>query len=125
MIDTVMSWLPLHHDMGLVGGLLFPIYWKVPTYLLSPMAFISRPVTWLWATHKYRATYSVAPTFAYGIAFRKIPDWELEGLDLSTWRLAFIGAEPIDAETARGWRLSRRSGDPRRAPNATTERRHQ
>jgi|GEM_PF-117731 len=101
--DVLLSWLPLHHDMGLVGGLLFAIYWRIPTYLLSPIAFISRPVTWLWAIHRFRATYSVAPNFAYGIAFRKIPDWELTGLDLSSWRLAFIGAEPIDAETARGF----------------------
>lgn len=102
-LDTVISWLPLHHDMGLIGGLLFPIFFRVPTYLLTPREFVMRPAIWLWAIHKYRATYSVAPTFAYAIAFRKIPERELEGLDLASWRLAFIGAEPIDAETARGF----------------------
>ena len=101
--DRLLSWLPLYHDMGLVGNLLFPLYWKIPSFVLSPLSFVTRPVSWLKALDFFKATYAVAPTFAYTISFRKIPDWELEGLDLSHWRLAFIGAEPIDADTAQGF----------------------
>ncbi len=96
--DRVVSWLPLHHDMGLVGGLLFPLYWKVPTYLMSPLNFVAQPSSWLWAIHRYHATMTVGPNFAYSVLVKRAPDWELTGLDLSTLRLAFCGAEPIDSK---------------------------
>lgn len=101
--DSLLSWLPLYHDMGLVGNLLFPLYWNIPSYVFTPLSFVTRPVSWLKAMHHFKATYSVAPTFAYTIAHKKIHDRELEGIDLSSWRLAFIGAEPIDSETAKGF----------------------
>ncbi len=95
-LDRVMSWLPLHHDMGLVGGLLFPLYWKVPTFLMSPLAFVAQPASWLWAIHRFHCTMTVAPNFAYSVLVKRAQEGELSGLDLSTLRLAFCGAEPID-----------------------------
>jgi acyl-CoA synthetase (AMP-forming)/AMP-acid ligase II len=94
--DRVVSWLPLHHDMGLVGALLFPLFWNIPTHIMSPLAFLRRPVSWLRAVHALRGTMTVAPTFAYALCARKIPDSQLRGLDLSSLRVAFCGAEPID-----------------------------
>ncbi len=101
--DSLLSWLPLYHDMGLIGNLFFPLYWHIPVFVLSPMSFVGRPVSWLKAIQHYGATYSVAPSFAYSVAYRKISDKDLANLDLSCWRLAFIGAEPIQAETAKGF----------------------
>lgn len=101
--DRVVSWLPLHHDMGLVGGLLFPLYWRIPTYVMTPVTFVMSPSTWLRAIHQFRATYSVAPNFAYRLCLKRIPERELAELDLSCWRRAFNGAEPIDPETVRGF----------------------
>ena len=101
--DSGLSWLPLHHDMGLLGGLFFPLYWKIPTYILSPLSFIMRPSSWFRAMSHFKATYSMGPTSAYGIAFRKIPEGELEGVDLSVWRCALVGAEPVDAATVKGF----------------------
>ncbi len=97
--DRMVSWLPLHHDMGLVGGLLTSIYCAAETWLMPPMAFLARPVTWLEAITAFRATLTVAPTFAYGLCARKVPEKQLQGLDLSSLRLAYIGAEPIDHGT--------------------------
>lgn len=101
--DRVVTWLPLHHDMGLIGGLLFPLYCRIPTYVMSPVTFVMSPATWLRAIHLFRATYSVAPNFAYRLCLKKIPDRELAELDLSCWRRAFNGAEPIDPDTVRGF----------------------
>ncbi len=101
--DRLLSWLPLYHDMGLVGSLFFTIYWRIPSYIFSPLTFITRPVAWLKGIDHFKITYSVGPTFAYNIALKKISDRDLSGLDLSSWRLAFIGAEPIDVETAQGF----------------------
>lgn len=101
--DRLLSWLPLYHDMGLVGSLLFTLYWRIPAYILSPLAFVSRPLDWLRGIQHYKITYSVGPTFAYHILVKKIPERDLLGLDLSSWRLAFIGAEPIDVDTAVGF----------------------
>jgi acyl-CoA synthetase (AMP-forming)/AMP-acid ligase II len=97
--DRMVSWLPLHHDMGLVGGLLTSIYCAAETWLMPPMAFLARPVTWLEAISRFRATLTVGPTFAYALCARKIPDKQLAGLDLSALRLAYVGAEPVDATT--------------------------
>ena len=97
--DSAVSWLPLSHDMGLVGMALGPLYAARPAVLLTPQAFIKRPAEWLKAISRYRATVSFAPTFAYDLAVRRIRDSDLEGLDLSRWRVAGCGAEPIHAPT--------------------------
>jgi acyl-CoA synthetase (AMP-forming)/AMP-acid ligase II len=97
--DRMVSWLPLHHDMGLVGGLLTSIYCAAETWLMPPMAFLARPVTWLEAMTAFKATLTVGPTFAYALCARKIPDKQLAGIDLSRLRLAYVGAEPVDAAT--------------------------
>src|SRR5262249_11444395 len=97
--DRMVSWLPLHHDMGLVGGLLTSVYCAAETWLMPSMAFLARPVTWLDAITRFAATLTVAPTFAYNLCARKIPAARLRGLDLSSLRLAYVGAEPVDRAT--------------------------
>ena len=97
--DSGVSWLPLYHDMGLVGMALGPLYSARPVVLLTPQAFIKRPAEWLKAMSRYRATVSFAPNFGYDLAVRRIRDGDLEGLDLSRWRIAGCGAEPIHAPT--------------------------
>ena len=97
--DVFVSWLPLYHDMGLIGAWLGSLYYGIPLALMSPLAFLSRPSRWLWAIHRHRATLSAAPNFAYDLCQRKLQDQELEGLDLSSWRVAFNGAEPVSANT--------------------------
>ncbi len=97
--DSIVSWLPLYHDMGLIGTWLGALYYGVPTTIMSPLTFLSKPARWLWAIHYHRASISAAPNFAYELCIRKIQDHELEGLDLSCWRLAFNGAEAISAHT--------------------------
>ena len=97
--DVGASWLPLYHDMGLIGAWLFPLYFGFPVVILSPLAFLTRPERWLWAIHHHRATISAAPNFAYELSVRKIPDRAIEGLDLSCWRVALNGAEAVSPET--------------------------
>jgi fatty-acyl-CoA synthase len=97
--DSGVSWLPLYHDMGLVGMALGPLYSARPVVLLTPQAFIKRPGVWLKAISRYGATVSFAPNFGYDLAMRRIRDSDLEGLDLSRWRIAGCGAEPIHAPT--------------------------
>jgi fatty-acyl-CoA synthase len=97
--DSAVSWLPLHHDMGLVGMALGPLYAARPAVLLTPQAFVKRPAEWLKAISRYRATVSFAPNFAYDLAVRRVKDRDLEDLDLSCWRIAGCGAEPIHAPT--------------------------
>ena len=97
--DVGASWLPLYHDMGLIGTWLFCLHHGIPLALQSPLAFLARPERWLWSIHEHRATLSPAPNFAYELCVRKIPDRALEGLDLSSWRVAFNGAEPVSADT--------------------------
>src|SRR5262249_13106583 len=97
--DVGVSWLPLYHDMGLVGMTLGPLYTSRPGVLLTTQMFVKRPAEWLKAISKYRATVSFAPNFAYDLAVRRVKDRELEGLDLSCWRIAGWGAEPIHAPT--------------------------
>lgn len=99
--DVTISWLPLYHDMGLIGTMLGSIYHGQPLVLMGPQDFLARPSRWLWAVHRYRGTVSPAPNFAYEICARKIPDSELEGLDLSSWRIALNGAEAVRPETLR------------------------
>jgi fatty-acyl-CoA synthase len=93
--DVGVSWLPLYHDMGLIGAWLMPLYFGLPVVVLSPLAFLSRPARWLRAFHRYRGTISAAPNFAYELAASKISDSEIQDLDLSSWRAALNGAEPV------------------------------
>jgi acyl carrier protein len=97
--DVFVSWLPLYHDMGLIGAWLGSLYYGIPLVLMPSPAFLARPPRWLWAIHRYRATLSAAPNFAYEILATKVPEDELAGLDLSSWRVAFNGAEPVRAAT--------------------------
>jgi acyl-CoA synthetase (AMP-forming)/AMP-acid ligase II len=101
--DRVASWLPLNHDMGLIGCLLFSIYWSLDIVLLPPTRFLRRPVEWLRAISEHRATLSPAPNFAYGYATQRVRDEDLDGCDLSSWRVALCGAEPIFAPTMRAF----------------------
>lgn len=97
--DVFVSWLPLYHDMGLIGAWLGSLYHGCPLVLLSPMSFLRRPSRWLWAIHNHRGTLSAAPNFGYELCLSKIGDDELQGLDLSSWRIAFNGAEPVSPAT--------------------------
>src|SRR5499427_6319102 len=97
--DVFVSWLPLYHDMGLIGAWLGSLLYAYPLVLMSPLAFLARPARWLWAIHKHRGTLSAGPNFAYDLCTRRIDDRDLEGLDLSSWRVAFNGAEPVSAVT--------------------------
>jgi 1-acyl-sn-glycerol-3-phosphate acyltransferase len=97
--DVAVSWLPLYHDMGLIGSWLAALYFGIPIAILSPLAFLSRPARWLWALHAHRGTVSSAPNFAFDLCARKVGDDEIQGLDLSSWRLAFNGSEPVSPET--------------------------
>ncbi len=97
--DVFVSWLPLYHDMGLIGGCFATMYLGFPVVLMSPLAFLSRPSQWLRAIHRHRGTISGGPNFSYELCLRRIPDEELEGLDLGSWRFAFNGAEPVSADT--------------------------
>ncbi|HVV68828.1 MAG TPA: 1-acylglycerol-3-phosphate O-acyltransferase [Gammaproteobacteria bacterium] len=97
--DVVVSWLPLYHDMGLIGAWLGSLYFGLPVTILSPLTFLTEPQRWLWAIHAHRATISAAPNFAYELCVRRIPDEALEGLDLSCWRVALNGAEAVNPET--------------------------
>lgn len=93
-------WLPPYHDMGLIGGILNPIYCGFPVTLMAPVMFLQRPVRWLRAISRLRATTSGAPNFAYELCATRVTDEQKAELDLSTWDLAFNGAEPVRAETA-------------------------
>jgi 8-amino-7-oxononanoate synthase len=94
-----MVWLPPYHDMGLIGGVLQPLYAGFPVTLMSPYAFLQRPLRWLQAITRTKATSSGGPNFAYDLCVRRISDDQLASLDLSSWDLAFNGAEPIRHET--------------------------
>ena len=94
-----VGWLPLFHDMGLIGNVLQPLYLGIPCILMSPVAFLQKPVRWLQAISRYRATTSGGPNFAYDLCASKITPEQLENCDLSSWEIAFNGAEPIRPET--------------------------
>lgn len=96
-----VSWLPLYHDMGLIGGLLSAFYYPGPLVLIPPEAFLARPALWLRAISRHRGTHSPAPNFAYGLCLKRIPDSEVDDLDLSSWRFALNGAEPVSPELLR------------------------
>ena len=92
-------WLPSYHDMGLIGGILEPVYAGGHSVLMSPTSFLRRPIRWLAAISEHRAAISGAPNFAYNLCAQRITEAEKEQLDLSSWRTAFCGAEPISPET--------------------------
>jgi acyl-CoA synthetase (AMP-forming)/AMP-acid ligase II len=97
--SSTVFWLPPYHDMGLIGGILQPLCTGFPVCLLSPVAFLQRPARWLQAITHYRATCSGGPNFAYDLCVRKISEEEIDELDLSSWEVAFNGAEPIRKQT--------------------------
>ncbi|VVE25297.1 non-ribosomal peptide synthetase [Pandoraea anhela] len=97
--DTMVSWLPLYHDMGLIGGLLSPIYRGARLVLMSPQFFLERPVRWLRAIDKFGGTVSGGPDFAYRLCAQRIDAATIGALDLSGWRLAFSGSEPVRHDT--------------------------
>ncbi|MGF1868861.1 AMP-binding protein [Photobacterium indicum] len=99
--DVFVSWLPVYHDMGLIGTWFGSLYHAMPLVIMSPLQFLSKPQRWLWAIHHHRGTLSPAPNFAYELCINKIDDAELEGLDLSSWRLSWNGAEPVSPSTIR------------------------
>ncbi len=101
--DRGVSWLPLFHDMGLIGFVLAPIHHEVPVTFMSPLSFLKRPVIWLEYLSKHRGTITYGPNFSYAIATKRIRDRDLEGIDLSSVRIAGCGAEPIQAETLRAF----------------------
>ena len=94
-----VSWLPTYHDMGLIGGILQPLYGGFPCILMPPAAFLQRPYRWLQAISQYKGTTSGAPNFAYELCIQKITPEQQETLDLSSWDVAFNGAEPIRQDT--------------------------
>ncbi len=102
-VSTGVFWLPAYHDMGLIGGILTPLYVGAQSVLMSPAAFLQRPMRWLEAIDRYQATISGAPNFAYEYCVRRTTEEERARLDFSNWKLAFCGAEPIRAETIRGF----------------------
>ncbi|MFE7802009.1 fatty acyl-AMP ligase [Nocardia sp. NPDC057440] len=97
--DTWVGWLPLHHDMGLIGGFLTPMFRGFDAVLMPPSRFLRSPGDWLRAVGRYRGTLTAAPNFAYGYAAARVPDAELAEVDLSSWRFLFCGAEPIHPPT--------------------------
>lgn len=94
-----VSWLPIYHDMGLIGGILQPLYGGFPCMLMSPASFLQRPYRWLQAISRYKGTTSGGPNFAYEQCIQKITPEQRQTLDLSSWSVAFNGAEPIRGET--------------------------
>jgi 1-acyl-sn-glycerol-3-phosphate acyltransferase len=99
--DIFVSWLPLYHDLGLIGAWLGSLYFAAPVIIMSPLTFIVRPEAWLWAIHRNRATLSAAPNFGFELCVKKIEDAALAGLDLSSLRLVANGAEPVSPQTVR------------------------
>jgi len=97
--DTGVIWLPPYHDMGLIGGILQPIHRGFPVILLSPLAFLQRPMRWLRAISHYKVSVSGGPNFAYDLCARKATPEDIATLDLSHWQVAFNGAEPVRSKT--------------------------
>lgn len=97
--ETAVSWLPLYHDMGLMLGMLLPVYIGAEVVLMPPTRFLRTPAEWLRVVSTYRGTLSAAPNFAYGYAATRVREEELDGVDLSSWRKRFCGAEPINPAT--------------------------
>jgi len=101
--DVLCSWLPLYHDMGLIGGLLGAMSYPGPLVLLAPEHFLARPALWLRAMARHRATISMAPSFAYAYCAERVGADDLGGGSLAAWRLALDGAEPVSGEALRAF----------------------
>ncbi len=99
--DVFVSWLPLYHDLGLIGAWLGTLYYAAPVVIMPPLDFLVRPERWLWAIHRYRATLSAAPNFAFELCLSKVDDAALQGLDLSSLRMVANGAEAVSPSTVR------------------------
>jgi fatty-acyl-CoA synthase len=97
--DVCVSWLPLYHDMGLIGAWLGSLYHGIPVVLLSPLAFLGRPARWLTTLAAHRGTLSPAPNFAFDLCVKRVTDDEMAGVDLAAWRLALNGSEPVSADS--------------------------
>jgi amino acid adenylation domain-containing protein len=97
--DSYVSWLPTFHDMGLMAGVIQPLFAGIPAVLMPPSAFLEKPIRWLRAISRYRATTSGGPNFAYELCVRKITESACADLDLSSWTVAFNGAEPVRKDT--------------------------
>ncbi|NOR57004.1 MAG: AMP-binding protein [Sulfurimonas sp.] len=97
--DVFVSWLPLYHDMGLIGAWLGSLYFAALYVVMSPLSFLSRPQRWLWAIHRYKGTLSASPNFGYEYCMHRVKDIDLNSLDLSSWRGAFNGAEAVSPQT--------------------------
>jgi len=94
-----VSWLPPHHDMGLMSAVIMPVFTGAVVALMSPLGFVQQPVTWLEAVTRFRATHSGGPTFAFDLCLRRIKKSDLDRLRLDSWQVAFVGAEPVRPET--------------------------
>jgi 1-acyl-sn-glycerol-3-phosphate acyltransferase len=99
--DVFVSWLPLYHDMGLIGAWLGSLYFAAPLIVMSPLTFLVRPEQWLWAIHRHRATLSASPNFGFGLCVHKIDDEAIAGLDLSSLRMVANGAEAVSPDIIR------------------------
>ena len=97
--DVGISWLPLYHDMGLIGMAIEAVYAQASAVIMSPVLFLKRPTAWLDALSRYRGTISFAPNFAYDLCVRRVKPSQIDALDLSSWRVAGCGAEPVRADT--------------------------
>jgi len=97
--SLLVSWLPMFHDMGLVCGLLYPLFMGFPALLMSPSHFLQRPLRWLRAISRYQASESPAPNFAYELCIKAAEGADLSELDLSRWQMAWNGGEPVRADT--------------------------
>jgi len=97
--DRGISWLPLYHDMGLIGFVLAPLVHRIPITYLPPLLFLKRPVSWFQVITRHKGTIAYAPNFAFALCVKRIRERDLEGIDLSSWRVAGCGAEPIRPET--------------------------
>ncbi|TNF35283.1 MAG: acyl-phosphate glycerol 3-phosphate acyltransferase [Gammaproteobacteria bacterium] len=97
--DVFVSWLPLYHDMGLIGAWLGSLYFAIGLVVMSPLSFLMRPQRWLTAIHQYRGTLSASPNFGYELCLKRLDESDLENLDLSSWRCAFNGAEQVSPQT--------------------------
>ncbi len=96
--DQAVSWLPLYHDMGLIGGIVNPLFLGCCSTLMSPLAFLTKPIRWLQAVSNFKANVTGGPNFAYSLCVERIDEEMCEGLDLSHWKLAFNGAEPVRSD---------------------------
>ncbi|NWB99518.1 fatty acyl-AMP ligase [Pseudomonas gingeri] len=101
--SSVVSWLPPFHDMGLVGGIIQPLFAGFTANIMSPMTFLRRPLRWLQAISLYGATSSGGPNFSYKLCAKHFSNKQMDGIDLSSWRVAFNGAEPIRAQTLKSF----------------------